>query len=146
MSFGSNATIRLIGVVLAGVLATSVNAGEYFEAPDAEGRFGHTSDDCGFYRGAAFNKGLTHFATEMLWACEAIQERRNAGMRLSPRLSLAADRMDAYRTAVVQASVAALGTARKERRIRLGLGEAEQQALARSTGALDALEAIRAGF
>ncbi len=146
MSVWTNAKIGLVLVVAAGAAADTARAGGPQAPAGAPDQLHQVQDDCGFYRSTAFGKGLTHFATEMLWACEAIQARRRAGMALSARLAHAEERFDAYRRAVVAASVADLDQARHERRIRLGIGEAEKHALAESTGALLALEAIRSGF
>lgn len=106
------------------------------------------SDPCGFYRGQAYGRGLAHFATEMLWACEAIEARRASQMELSERMLAAEAALERYRAAVVAAGAAAFARERAARRgsLRLGAGDAAKAALAESTGTLAALDAIRAGF
>jgi len=44
------------------------------------------SDPCQFYRGRAWGRGITHYTTEMVWACEAITRRRAASVPLGDRL------------------------------------------------------------
>ena len=104
-----------------------------------------TADPCTFYRGRAYRKPISHFATEMLWACEAIALRRTAAQPLGDRLEAAEAALEAYREAVVAASVAAL-RAMEPPRMRMGLSEEETRALAEESGALAALDTIRSGF
>ncbi len=106
------------------------------------------SDPCGFYRGQAYGRGLMHYATEMLWACETIQARHAAEMSLSARLLAAEAALERYRTAVIATGAAVFARERAARpgQMRLGAGEEAKAALAESTGTLAALEAIRAGF
>jgi hypothetical protein len=85
------------------------------------------SSSCGFFRDQAWGKGIGHFATEMLWACEAIAVRRGAGLPLGDRLEAVDLALARYHDAVV---------ARPE----------DAPDLARTTGALDALQAVAAGF
>jgi hypothetical protein len=110
------------------VLALCLFAG----APAAGGeRLGSTlepSNLCGFFRDQAWGKGIGHYATEMLWACEAIAARRGAGLPLGDRLEAVESALARYHAAVV---------ARPPE---------EAPAVARSTGALDALQAVAAGF
>ena len=61
------------------------------------------ADPCGFHRSEAFGRGLTHYATEMLWACEAIADRRAASMPLGDRLAVLDVALAAYREAVIAA-------------------------------------------
>lgn len=146
MAVSTNSGTGIFLFLLAGLMASGVWAGETGQ-PDLPAKGPEqVSDTCGFYRGTAFGKGLTHFATEMLWTCEAIEQRRRAGMRLSAELANAEQRLETYRQAVVKASVSDLGHARQERRIQLGINEAQKYALAESTGALEALAEIRQGF
>jgi hypothetical protein len=101
------------------------------------------SDPCSFYRLEAYGKGLEHFATELVWACEAIAERRAAGMPLSDRMQAVAFALDRYREALVEANRAGSprpGAGWREAR------ERARAALAEETGMLAALEGIRAGF
>lgn len=98
------------------------------------------SDPCSFFRAHAYGRGLTHFATEMLWACEAIRARREAEMEVGERLLAVEQALERYRAAVIAAGVAARGG-----RSWTG-GDATRTALAETTGMLAALEAIRFGF
>ena len=86
------------------------------------------SQPCAFFRDRAWGRGLDHPATGMLWACEAIALRRGAGRALGDRLEAVDVALGRYRAAVTAAP------------------EADDAALARSTGALDALEAVAAGY
>jgi hypothetical protein len=103
------------------------------------------SDPCGFYRGQAYGRGIGHMATEMLWACEAISARRAAGMPLGDRLLAVELALERYRAAVISAGQAAFA---RDRRHGLdgGKREAAKREIAEHTGALAALDAIRAGF
>jgi hypothetical protein len=108
------------------VLAVCLLAG----APAAGERLYSTlqpSNPCGFFRDQAWGKGIGHYATEMLWACEAIAMRRGAGLPLGDRLEAVDLALARYHDAVV---------ARPE----------DAPDLARTTGALDALQAVAAGF
>lgn len=109
---------------------------------------GMASDPCGFYRGQAYGRGLDHFLTEMLWACEAIAARRGAGMPLGDRLVAAEVALERYRAAVIAAGAAefALGRSARPGALRLGAADAAKASLAASTGTLTALERIRTGF
>ena len=103
------------------------------------------ADACGFHRSEAFGRGITHYATEMLWACEAIADRRAAGMPLGDRLAVIEVALAAYREAVIAAGRRAFA----ERRGNTGmpkLTEAAKRDLAERSGALAALEAIQTGF
>ncbi len=106
------------------------------------------SDTCGFFRSQAYGQGLTHFSIEMLWACEAIAERRSARMPLDSRLAAADEALRRYHAAM--GDLARLATA--ERR-RLGwnapiqpLSQERRAEIAEETGVFAALEAIRAGY
>jgi hypothetical protein len=92
------------------------------------------SDPCGFFRAEASGRGIGHFTTAMLWACEAAANRRRAGLPLGPRLAAAEAALERYRWA----RNAALGGRRAP--------EAALQALAAEVGALDALAAIEREF
>jgi hypothetical protein len=96
---------------------------------------------CTFYRGQAYRMGVTHFATEMLWACEEIALRRAAGMALSDRLLAAEAALIAYRDAFADAR-----NARDEAGARQAPSEGLRLELAETTGVLAALEAISGGF
>jgi hypothetical protein len=127
------------------LIATGIfaRAGEPAETLPVQRALG--SDPCGFYRGQAYGRGIGHMATEMLWACEAISARRTAGMPLGDRLLAVELALERYRAAVISAGQAAFARDR-----RLGLeGRQRDHAkheIAEHTGALAALEAIRAGF
>lgn len=143
---------RLVELALAALVATTVTAGGTATVRAGDEavlvlRTLRPSDPCGFYRGQAYGKGMAHFATEMLWACEAIAARRAAGMPLGDRLEAADAAIERYRAAVLAAAM------RRFRRsgggvgaTRLGLSEARTLTLADSAGALVALDGIRAGF
>jgi hypothetical protein len=97
---------------------------------------------CTFFRGQAHRMGMTHFLTEMLWACEAIVERRAAGMTLSDRLLATERALLDYRSALgaARASAGANGGSP------LSVSETRKREIAEATGVLGALEAISAGF
>lgn len=105
---------------------------------------GTRSDPCGFYRTQAFGRGLDHFASEMLWACEAIETRRRAEVPLSDRLVAVAGALDRYRGALIEAGRE--GYQRDREAGLLGLSELAKRDLAEATGMLAALEAIRTGY
>ena len=86
------------------------------------------SSPCAFFRDRAYGKGLDHPATAMLWACEAIAARRGAGVPLGERLEAVELALGRYRAAVVAAP------------------PEEEPAVARASGALDALDGVAAGF
>ncbi len=121
-------------------------AGE--EAPRTLSALGTSSDPCGFFRGQAYGRGLEHFLTEMLWACDAIASRRGAGLPLGERLLATELALERYRTAVIAAGAAEFARGRSARpgALRLGAADAVKSSLAASTGTLAALEAIRSGF
>ncbi len=106
------------------------------------------SDPCGFYRSQAFGRGLTHYATEMLWACEAIQARRVADMALSDRMLAVEFALERYREAVIAAGAADFTRQRSRMSATgyFGADEAAKAEIAENTGMLAALEAIRSGF
>jgi hypothetical protein len=84
---------------------------------------------CSFFRDQAWGKGIGHFATEMLWACEAIALRRGAGVPLGDRLA-----------------EAELALARYHEGFVAGVPVGREAELARASGALDALDAVSGGF
>lgn len=96
---------------------------------------------CTFYRGQAYRMGMTHYATEMLWACEEIAARRAAGMPLSDRLLATEHALLAYREALSEARQGG-----GEAGSHLSMSEARKRAIAETTGVLAALEAISGGF
>lgn len=134
----ANAKAIVVLALIAGMLAPGlpVRAGE--------GATGANADPCTFYRMQAFGRGLDHFASEMLWACEAIAARRGAAMPLSERLDAMAGALERYRAALIEAG--------RENYLRdreiglLGLSETAKRDLAERTGTLAALEAIRTGY
>jgi hypothetical protein len=92
----------------------------------------------------AFGRGLDHFASEMLWACEAIEARRGAAMPLSERLDAVAGALERYRSALIDAGRASY---LRDREVGLlGLSEDAKRDLAERTGTLAALESIRTGY
>ncbi len=135
----------LVATALGVLLPLGVWAGEAGDAPAAASQ---RTDPCGFYRGQAFGRGLAHFSTEMLWACEAITMRRTGAVDLSERLAAVERALERYRAAVIAEGSAAFarGRARGPMSQRLGADETVKAALAERTGALAALEAVRSGF
>jgi hypothetical protein len=125
------------------VLGTAASAGDAGAAGAREGR---ASDPCSFYRMEAYGKGLEHYATEVVWACEVVAERREAGMPLSDRMKAVAFALERYRAALVEANRRGFahrpgpGDGWREAR------ERAREALAEEAGMLAALEAIRSGF
>jgi len=105
---------------------------------------GSAGDPCTFYRTQAFGRGLEHFASEMLWACEAIAARRGGAIPLSERLDAMAGALERYRSALIEAG--RQGYLRDREAGLLGLNEADKRELAERTGTLAALEAIRSGY
>lgn len=93
---------------------------------------------CTFFRSQAQRMAITHFLTEMHWACQEIAARRAAGMPLTDRLIAAEGALIAFREAVT--------AARTQTGTHLSLNEARKRELAETTGALAALEAISTGF
>ena len=92
---------------------------------------------CGFFRNQAFGKGLGHYATEMLWACETIARRRAGERPLGDRLEATDAALNRYRDAVIA----------EARRARAApFTERDKQTLAEATGALVALSGIAEGF
>jgi hypothetical protein len=121
-------------------------AGEALDGPTVQ--HGLRSDPCSFYRGQAYGRGLEHFSTEMLWACEAIAARRAAEMELSERLHAVERALERYRQALVAEGGAAFARSRigPPRSVALGPGDAVKAALAETSGALEALATVRSGF
>jgi hypothetical protein len=106
------------------------------------------NDPCLFFRGQAYERGVPAFAIDMLLACEEIDRRRTAGLRLSDRLRATEAMLQTYREAIVAA-----GNEAFDRRDRagqapwlLGLSGEEKYAIAEATGALLVLDSIRNGF
>jgi hypothetical protein len=120
-----------------------VRAGEPAAAETAQPAV--ASDPCGFYRGQAYGRGIGHMATEMLWACEAIHARRGAGMPLGDRLLAVELALERYRAAVISAGQAAFARDRRHG-LEGGRRDEAKREIAEHTGALAALDAIRAGF
>ncbi len=106
------------------------------------------SDTCSFFRAQAFGRGLDHFSTEMLWACEAVEQRRAAEMDLSERMVAVDLALQRYQAAVVAAGSAAFARdrARQHDTGHIGTGDRTKAQIAETTGMLAALEAIRTGF
>jgi hypothetical protein len=103
----------------------------------------HASHPCTFYRSQAHRKGVTHFATEMHWACEAIVARRSAGMTLSDRLLATEHALIRYREALTEAaSDRTAGT----RTSLMSISDERKHQIAEESGLLVALEAISGGF
>lgn len=105
-------------------------------------------DPCRFYRSQAWRQGLTHYTRDMLWSCEAIAQRRQAGMQLSDRLTAADLALKAYRARIVEAALAhyrrseSLGLDTFHRRV----PESEMRQIAEESGVLAAMEALSEGF
>ena len=140
--------IRLRPLVLSLLIAGATGAPAEEAASPVHFVVLEASDSCGFFRGQAYGRGLADFTTEMLWACEAISRRREAGITLGPRLAEADRALRRYHEAITTLARRAMA----ERR-RLGwnapiqpLSAERQTEIAEETGALTALETIRAGF
>lgn len=129
-------------------LASMGLAGE--AAPTDQPRLGtlEPASACTFFRGQAYRKGLAHFATEMLWACETIAERGVARMPLNARLAATEAAMRRYREAVIAAGRTAFAETRMQDVAPRthGLTDATKLRIAEESGVLAALEAIRGGF
>lgn len=105
-------------------------------------------DPCLFYRSQAWHRELAHFSQDMLWSCEAIEQRRRAGVQLGDRLTAADFALRSYRERVIE-------TARSNYRMSVLEGletfhrrvtESQKRAIAEETGALAAMEALNHGF
>lgn len=136
--------------VTAVVAFASAFATQFSTIPaSAEGRTNHTiGPACGFFHGQAYRRGIQHFATEMLWACETIAQRRASRMPLGARLEEADVALHRYRDAVISAGRTAFAETRTSDaapRIH-GLSDDAKRRLAEEAGALTSLEAIRNGF
>lgn len=134
------------------VLAASIAAfGPSFTPPaSAEGRAirGTIDPACTFFRGQAYRRAVVHFATEMMWVCETIAQRRAARIALGDQLLATETAMRQYRDAVIAAGRVAFAETRSSDaapRIH-GLSDDAKRRLAEETGALLALDAIRDGF
>jgi hypothetical protein len=140
------ARFPFLGALCCGLLLIAAGYGVRAGEPAAEtAQPAVASDPCGFYRGQAYGRGIGHMATEMLWACEAISARRGAGMPLGDRLLAVELALERYRAAVISAGQAAFA---RDRRHGLEGGHRDEakREIAEHTGALAALDAIRAGF
>jgi hypothetical protein len=104
------------------------------------------SDPCQFYRGRAWGRGITHYTTEMLWACEAITRRRAASVPLGDRLEAAEAALERFRAAVIETSSIEYAGARSGNLGYFSLSAREQEQIAVRTGAIAALDTIRTGF
>jgi len=148
MSFARPISTGLAAAVCLAVAAPLFPAGDR-GAARAEGPVRERQEaTCTFFRGQAYRRGMVHFATEMLWACEAIATRRAAGMPVGVRLEATEAALQRYRSAVIDAG----RTAFAETRLSdagpqvHGLSDGTKHRIAAETGALAALEAIRNGF
>jgi hypothetical protein len=103
----------------------------------------HEWELCTFYRVRARGLGLQHWATELVWACEMVAERRAANMPLNDRMLAVEHALVLYRDALLKNRRDWI--ARREGREPVPLREAEAR-LAAETGMLAALEAIQQGF
>lgn len=104
------------------------------------------SDPCQFYRGRAWGRGITHYTTEMLWACEAITRRRAASVPLGDRLEEAEAALERFRAEVIETSSAGYARSQSGDRSYFTLSATEQEEIAVRTGAIAALDTIRTGF
>ncbi len=126
---------------------SSASAGEG-TTPAQSARVSSQSDPCVFFRSQAYGRGLSHFATEMLWACEAVARRRAADMTLSERMLAVELALARYHAEVVSAGRSSSAPSRA-RDMDIGYvttSEGLKARIAESTGTLAALEAIRLGF
>jgi hypothetical protein len=104
------------------------------------------ADPCNFYRVRARGKGINHYLTEVVWACEMVVQRRETGVGMSERMVAVEFALEQYREALVED--------RRNPRVPAGLRgtalraaqEAERDRIAEESGMLAALEAIRLGF
>ena len=106
------------------------------------------SDPCYFFREQARRKGLAHYATEMVWACEALAARRGAGLPLNDRMLATEAAFEAYRLRYLEAlkvSHEAQGN-RGYWRFGIDLSDDDKHVIAEDTGILVVLETIRNGF
>jgi hypothetical protein len=130
----------------AALVAAPAAAGE--RADDGRASALRHTDPCTFYRSQAWQKGLDHFAQDMLWSCEVINRRRSVGMPLSDRLRAAEAALDVYRAEVVRRARLrfredrARGADPFHRRIT----DDEKRRIAAETGALKALAALSTGY
>lgn len=142
-------TPRLAFLTLLLVLSLVAAPTRSFAGEDADQRaISEHSDPCSFFRAQAYGRGLEHFATEMLWACEAIAIRRAADITLSERLIAVELALARYRAAIIETG----STSFARDRVRdldsghIGASESTRAQLAESTGMFAALEAVRSGF
>jgi hypothetical protein len=133
-------TVAVIAGLSAGALADPVPQERVSPAGST------ASDPCSFYRAHAYGQGIDHYTTEVVWACEAVAQRRATGQPLSDRVEAVEFALRQYRAALVAdtrrrfAHAPAPGTTYAEAR------ERARRALAEESGMLAALEAIREGF
>ncbi|MEM8570880.1 MAG: hypothetical protein AAGG56_08205 [Pseudomonadota bacterium] len=106
------------------------------------------SDPCLFYRSQAWRQGVSHYAQEMLLSCEAITNRRQAGIELSDRLLAAEHALKEYRSRVIARAVRHY---RSDEMPRSDTGhhrvsEEEKRKIAEESGVLLAMEGLSSGF
>lgn len=141
-------SLVLLTVLLGSSLVARAGTQDRHHDPGYLQLAGGDEDPCRFYRSQAWRQGLMHFSQDMLWSCEAIAERRRAGIRLSDRLIAAEAALEAYRTGVIN-----FARARYQRSRDLGLDtfsrrvtEQEKREIAQSSGAFAAIEALAGGY
>ncbi|WP_424933645.1 hypothetical protein [Amaricoccus macauensis] len=142
--------IRIFGVLAMALLTVGPAHSTGLEGPSGDSEFGRAQqrDPCLFYRSQAWNRDLAHYSRDMLWSCEAIEQRRRAGMQLSDRLQAAEFALMTYRSRVI---AMALEKFRQEETFGADtfhreVSETEKWAIAEETGALAAMEALNHGF
>jgi hypothetical protein len=146
----SHPTLRAVALLAAMALPASDPAAQ--TAPHAETQREPVavvlapSDPCHFYRGRAWGRGISHYTTEMVWACEAIARRRAASVPLGERLLAMEAALERFRTAIVEVGSTRFAQSPSDELRYYGISQASQQEIAERTGVLAALEGIRAGF
>lgn len=142
------AAVFCLTLPLAAAGPDQIRAGDRDVARPIAARATQPADSCSFYRGQAWGKGLAHFSQEMLWTCEAIAARRQAGFALSDRLAVAATALEAFRATLLADANQGFREARASGRDPFAreMSNAEKEAIARATGALDALAQLSGGF
>ena len=73
------------------------------------------TNPCAFFRGQAWGKGLHDPSTEMLWACEAIAQRRRGACPLGVRLEATDAALNRYREALHATGTRGFGAASRPR-------------------------------
>jgi len=106
------------------------------------------TNTCAFFRGQAWGKGLNEPETEMLWACEAIAQRRAAQVPLGVRLEATDAALTRYREALHDTGTRGFGATSGSAPSFAPPAPAasDRRALAESTGVLAALMAIAEGY